>query len=89
MVCNCGDQHQTQIYVEILERFQSKVLRTITEAPWHVPNAVTKRDLVVLSVRQEVSSTVKDLTITLTDWQNLYFKEQTKTVGLSGITLPI
>jgi hypothetical protein len=39
---------------EILEIFQSKVLRTITEAPRYVPNAVIKRDLKVLSVRQEV-----------------------------------
>ena len=26
--------------LEILERFQSKVLRIITDAPWYVPNAV-------------------------------------------------
>jgi hypothetical protein len=30
------------------------VKRTITDAPWYVPNAVIKRDLKVLSVRQEV-----------------------------------
>jgi hypothetical protein len=40
--------------IEILERFQSKVLRIVTDAPWYVPNAVTKRDLKVPSVRQEV-----------------------------------
>jgi hypothetical protein len=38
--------------IEILERFQSKVLRIITNAPRYVPNAVIKRDLKVLSVRQ-------------------------------------
>jgi len=38
--------------LEILERFQSKVLRIITDEPWHVPNAVIRRDLQVLSVRQ-------------------------------------
>ena len=38
--------------IEILERFQSKVLRIITDAPWYVPNAVIKRDLKVLSARQ-------------------------------------
>jgi hypothetical protein len=31
-----------------------KVLRIITDAPLYVPNAVVKRDLKVLSVRQEV-----------------------------------
>ena len=40
--------------MEILERFQSKVLRIITDAPWYVPSAVIVRDLQVLSVRQEV-----------------------------------
>jgi len=39
---------------EILERFQLKVLRIITDAPWFVPNAVIMRDLQVLSVRQKV-----------------------------------
>jgi hypothetical protein len=40
--------------IVILERFQSKVLRITTDAPWYVPNAVIKRDLKVPSVRQEV-----------------------------------
>jgi hypothetical protein len=36
-----------------------------------------------------VSPTTKGLTITPTDGQNLYFKEQITTVGLSGVTLQI
>jgi hypothetical protein len=40
--------------IEILERFQSKVLRIITDAPRYVPNALIKRDIKVLSVRHEV-----------------------------------
>jgi hypothetical protein len=40
--------------IETPERFQSKVLRTITDAPRCVPNAVIKLDLKVLSVRQEL-----------------------------------
>jgi hypothetical protein len=79
--------------IKILEIFQSKVLRIITDAPRYVPNAVIKRDIKVLSVRQEVrttvSPTVKGLTITPTDWKNLYFKEQITTVGYSGITMQI
>jgi hypothetical protein len=39
--------------LEILERFQSKVLRIITDAPWCVPNAVIKRDLQISTVTQE------------------------------------
>ena len=40
--------------IETLERFQSKVLRIITDAPRYVPNAVIKRDIKVPSVRHEV-----------------------------------
>jgi hypothetical protein len=40
--------------IEILERFQSKVLRIITDALWYVPNVVIKCDVKVPSVRQEV-----------------------------------
>jgi hypothetical protein len=37
-------------HLEILERFQSKVLWIITGAVWYVPNSVKKRDLQVLTV---------------------------------------
>jgi hypothetical protein len=40
--------------IDILEIFQSEVLRIITDAPWYVPNKVIRRDLRVLPVRQEV-----------------------------------
>ena len=39
--------------LEILERFQSKVLRIITDAPWYVPNTIIKRDLQIPTVKQE------------------------------------
>jgi hypothetical protein len=31
--------------IEILERFQSKTLRMIVDAPWYVPNTLIRRDL--------------------------------------------
>jgi len=37
--------------IEILERFQSKVLWIITDAPWYVPNTMLRCDLQVLSVK--------------------------------------
>ena len=40
--------------IEVLGRFQSKVLRIITDAPWHVPNTMLRHGLQVLSVKQEV-----------------------------------
>jgi hypothetical protein len=79
--------------IEILERFQSKVLRIITDAPRYVPNAVIKRDLKCYRSDTKcvttVSPSVKVLKITPTNWQNLYFEEHITTVGLSGITLQI
>jgi hypothetical protein len=29
--------------IEILERYQPKALRLITDAPWYVPNAIIRR----------------------------------------------
>jgi hypothetical protein len=39
----------------ILERFQSKVLRLIVNAPWYVPNSVIRKDLQIPSVKEEIS----------------------------------
>jgi hypothetical protein len=38
--------------VEILERFQSKALRLIVEAPWYVPNTLILRDLHMPTVKE-------------------------------------
>jgi hypothetical protein len=40
--------------IEILERFQGKVLRMITDAPWYVPNMVLPQDLQITSVKEEI-----------------------------------
>jgi hypothetical protein len=40
--------------IEILERFQSKTLRIIVDAPWYVPNNHIRRDLEVTSVKEEI-----------------------------------
>lgn len=40
--------------IEILERFQSKVLRMIVNAPWYVPNEVIRRDLNAATVKEEI-----------------------------------
>lgn len=42
--------------VEILERFQSKVLRSIVNAPWYITNAAIQRDLRVDSVKEEIQN---------------------------------
>jgi hypothetical protein len=40
--------------IEILERYQSKVLRLITDAPWYVPNAIIQRELKILPIKEEI-----------------------------------
>jgi hypothetical protein len=40
--------------IEILERFQSKALRVIVDAPWYVPNMVIRRDLQTPTVKEEI-----------------------------------
>jgi hypothetical protein len=39
--------------LEIVERFQPKVLRIITDAPGFIPNTVIKHDLQVPTIKQE------------------------------------
>jgi hypothetical protein len=41
--------------IEILERFQSKVLRLIVDAPWYVSNFVIHNDLKIPTVKEEIS----------------------------------
>jgi hypothetical protein len=40
--------------MEILERFQGKVLSIITDAPWYVPNTVLQQDLQITSVKEKI-----------------------------------
>jgi hypothetical protein len=40
--------------IEILELFQGKVLRMITNTPWYVPNMVLRQDLQITSVKEEI-----------------------------------
>jgi hypothetical protein len=40
--------------IEILERFQSKALPMIVDAPWYVPNAVIRWNLQIQTVKEEI-----------------------------------
>lgn len=42
--------------IEILQRFQNKVLRSIVDAPWYVPNHIIQSDLKIKTVREEIKS---------------------------------
>jgi len=38
--------------IEIIQRYQSKILRLIAQAPWHVTNQILHRDLRIATVRE-------------------------------------
>jgi hypothetical protein len=40
--------------VEILERFQSKALLMIVDAPWYVPNTAIRMELQIPTVKEEI-----------------------------------
>lgn len=42
--------------IEILERFQSKTLRIIVDAPWYMPNEIIRRDLHIPSIKEEIKN---------------------------------
>lgn len=43
--------------IEILQRFQSKMLRTITSAPWYITNRTLHNDMNLLTVKEEINNT--------------------------------
>jgi hypothetical protein len=43
--------------IEILERFQSKALSMIVDAPWYVPNTVIRRDLQIQQLQEKFAAT--------------------------------
>ena len=42
--------------IDILQRFQNKVLRSITNAPWYVPNTILHTDLQIPTVKAEITN---------------------------------
>jgi hypothetical protein len=48
---------------EILERFQSKALRMMMDAPWYVPNTVIRKDLQIPTVKHEINRYSKRLSV--------------------------
>jgi len=42
--------------VEMLQRFQNKILRSIVNAPWYVPNTILHTDLQIPTVKAEITN---------------------------------
>jgi hypothetical protein len=53
-------------YIEIRERFQSKVLRMIEDAKWYVPNSLFRRDLSCLQSQKKFAVTALTMVIDFT-----------------------
>jgi hypothetical protein len=65
--------------IEILERFQSKTLRMVTDAPWYVMNALLRHDLHIPSVKEEIQRLSSQYSARLNSHPNLltaYLKKQ-------------
>lgn len=45
--------------LEILQRFQSKILRMITDAPWYITNERLHRELGIKTVKEEIREKIK------------------------------
>ncbi|XP_018368700.1 PREDICTED: nardilysin-like [Trachymyrmex cornetzi] len=58
--------------IEILQRFQSKVLRMIVNAPWFITNDTIQSDLQVLSVKEEITKLTKSYQARLKRHSNIY-----------------
>ena len=41
--------------IEILQRFQNKILRTMVNAPWYIPNKLLHTDLQMPTIREEIT----------------------------------
>jgi hypothetical protein len=42
--------------IEMLQRFQNKVLRSIVNAPWYIPNTILHTDLQIPTVKAEITN---------------------------------
>ena len=45
----------SQSNIDLIQRLQNRILRMATDAPWYVPNQVLHTDLLIPTVREEIS----------------------------------
>lgn len=56
--------------IEIIQRFQSKIMRLITKAPWYISNEQLHRDLKLPTVKEEIKSIASAYNQRVTNHQN-------------------
>jgi len=54
MTYHSGARPPPHSNIEILQRFQNEVLRTMVNAPWYVPNQSLPIDLQMPTIREEI-----------------------------------
>lgn len=57
-------------HLEILQRFQNKVLRAIVNAPWYVPNTILHTDFKITTIREEITKSSSKYRNKITDHPN-------------------
>jgi hypothetical protein len=76
-------------FLKFLERFQSKTLRMIMDAPWYVPNSVIRRDLQIPTVKQETQRYSSQYSARLSaqpKWPSSKLLVETTTTGSSRLS---
>ena len=64
--------------IDIIERAQSKILRTITGAPWYVRNENILRDLNIVTAKDEIAKQKANYNIKLSSHPNLLARRLTR-----------
>ena len=66
--------------IEILQRFQSKTLRSLIDAPWYVINETIHRDLKIRTVKEEIYKfrSRYNTTTNTTHWSPNYLTQRTR-----------
>ena len=59
-----------EITIIIIQRFQSKTLRFLIDAPWYVTNETIHRDLKISTVKEEISKFRNRYNIKVNNHQN-------------------
>jgi hypothetical protein len=68
--------------IEIIQRFQNKILRLITNAPWFVPNELIHNDLKIPPVKDEIVNYTKTYRDRIINHPNLMARNLMEDAGL-------
>ena len=67
---NYGENKSSNSNIEILQRFQSKTLKSLIDAAWYIINETIHRDLKIPTVKEEISKFSNKYNIRINNNQN-------------------